>query len=155
MNKIYQTFSLDPKTYRTFRSGFTRIELLGVVLIIGILAAVALPQYERAVAKARMAEAVSVLRNLQTSVEMYILANGWPSQAGFLPLNELDIDITSMGCSDTYTECGSEYYYYRVHHSAQEISISAGDLKDAAHLGGPNWQFLLKRDVNGKWEKIV
>lgn len=55
--------------------GFTLIELLVVVLIIGILSAVALPQYQRTVEKSRTAEAWINLHALSTAAQEYCLAN--------------------------------------------------------------------------------
>ena len=55
---------------------FTLIELLVVVLIIGILAAVAVPQYQKAVKKARLAEVFSVFSSTQQAVNAYLLEKG-------------------------------------------------------------------------------
>lgn len=56
--------------------GFTLIELLVVVLIIGILSAVALPQYTASVEKSHAAEAVSMFRQVAVAERAYRLANG-------------------------------------------------------------------------------
>ena len=58
------------------KKGFTLIELLVVVLIIGILSSVALPQYTKAVEKARASEAMQILKSLRDAQSLCQLERG-------------------------------------------------------------------------------
>ena len=58
------------------KKAFTLIELLVVVLIIGILAAIALPKYQVAVAKARLATVIPTVASMKQAAEAYYMANG-------------------------------------------------------------------------------
>ncbi len=73
------------------RKGFTLIELLVVVLIIGVLSAVALPQYTTAIEKSRATEALTLSGALRYAAERYYLQKDvWPTNT---ELKKLDIEL--------------------------------------------------------------
>lgn len=80
------------------QKGFTLIELLVVVLIIGILAAMAMPQYFKAVERSRMSEAVTLLGNIaQSQQRKYLQINHYAT-------NFKGLDVAPKGAT------GSRYY---------------------------------------------
>ncbi|HOJ87294.1 MAG TPA: type IV pilin protein [Elusimicrobiales bacterium] len=94
------------------RKGFTLIELLVVVLIIGILAAMGIPQYFKAVERSRVSEATNIFSNIKNAQERFYsrklnYTNNWDN-----------IDITVKNASGTdctgTTACTLKYFKVQI-----------------------------------------
>ena len=130
------------------KKAFTLIELLVVVLIIGILAAIALPQYELAVEKSRLAEAFTISKTLQQAIDVWILENGFPtSEIEFLGDNadeNLSVELPNdFDCSLVEgTACGGKNFSYKAYCN------SAGCTMWLSRING-TYSLDLSRNISG------
>ncbi len=139
---------------RTAHSGFTLIELLVVVLIIGILSAVALPQYTRAVEKSRAVEALTIGKNLQDAIDVYVLSNGYQKvvflkEKASYTKAELDIDLgSSLDCTGS-AYCASKNFNYYAYCESSHCAIEI-------HRDSPNsvlYSMVYWKNNAGEWSK--
>ena len=124
------------------KKGFTLIEILVVVLIIGILAAIAVPQYQKAVAKTKFSTLKNNAKTILEAEQIYYLANGNYTNK----LADLDMDISNIkNCligninnTSFYAQCGTIinkiYMYYIVWIPSGKQTCLTQAYEDRTHI---------------------
>ncbi|MBI1732627.1 MAG: prepilin-type N-terminal cleavage/methylation domain-containing protein [Gammaproteobacteria bacterium] len=87
-------------------SGFTLIELMITVAIVGIIAAIAYPSYQNQVKKARRSEAQQLLLGASNKEEQYILE----MRAYTNSFGDMNYGSEGWECGSPPTECSNDYY---------------------------------------------
>lgn len=131
------------------KKAFTLIELLVVVLIIGVLSALALPQYQRSVHRARLAENLTRAKAFRDAIDLYLLENPTTSDVNLADIYpDLMAGLTpgTMGVNNNYYLSAHGAYAARCSNSACSYSAFYtvnGNL--VAEIGG-------YKPANGNWQ---
>ena len=129
-------------------AGFTLIELLVVVLIIGILASVAMPQYNKAVEKSRATQALAILKSLYAAQETYYMANGSYATS----FDELDLSVpwtgTTKWLSGAVDTRSNDKWSLQIYKSGEDAAIYLGRI--SGEYKGAGWTIGLSGGSGGE-----
>ena len=130
---------------------FTLIELLVVVLIIGILAAVAIPQYNKVVEKSKATQALTLLKAVAQAEEVYYMENGYYTNT----FAELDLQIPWSGnerfATNWINGISNDEWSLQTNLSRYTNDVS-GDIMGIIRLTGPyqgaGFAYVMERQSN-------
>jgi type IV pilus assembly protein PilA len=138
---------------RNLQKGFTLIELMIVVAIIGILAAVAIPAYQDYIARAQVSEAVSLSASAKTPLAEYFSDKGmWPTNASDV-MGNMSGKYTSTvtlgaGAGATTT---SITVTAKIKSATVNTGITSGELNLTTLDGGKTWNCTTSTNLLGKY----
>ena len=111
---------------RRNQRGFTLVELMIVVIIVGILAAVAIPMYQGATERAKASEAVAALGTIRGAMRVYFAEHGTYDIAG----NVIDTQVTAPGVLDvTDTDLLGRYFSTECYTFSTEPGAATFDIE--------------------------
>lgn len=125
--------------------GFTLIELLVVVLIIGILAAVAMPQYQKAVEKAKVTEAMMVFKKIEDNFNVLRLADPeWTANASTADLlfEGINLPSGSYGGGEGAVFRSGKYYCYAATYALGSSMAIPGGCVSGDDAQSPNYSLV-------------
>ena len=122
------------------KKGFTLIEMLVVIFIMGILSSIALPKYQRSVERARVSEAQTLLRSIFESQERLLWERGFNSYKEALNKNQAfgfdKLDITVKGTYEKSLNTGVNTGTLRTENFTYEMYFSGNDIVEATSIKG-------------------
>ena len=138
--------------------GFTLIELMVVILIIGILSAIALPEYTRSMEKARVAEALTIMDSIKKGVDVYAAENGMfdyqelIGNEGTGAAKALDINIENeLSCTVASGEmCRGKYFDFDAWCGSGECFIYAY----RSDYNNPTYTLYMTKGSDLRWTRI-
>jgi len=121
------------------RKGFTLVEVLIVVIIIGILASIGIPQFAASIEKAKGGEARAGLGHIQTGEKVYFAENEFYT-SNILPGGDLDITLTQKYWTFSVSTPSSTTYTATATRSGGTYSGQTLTMDQAGTISG-DWQY--------------